>query len=168
MLRHTRGTATLSRRLGLQVLGERCCVNVRRVLERDQQLAHDGRDAAGAVALHVKRQHRVMQRQAQQEPAIAVLGVACDAHALCGSGDEESLWRAALVLAAPRSPSRYDGASGRTKVVGYQRPAGGVLDRAGQVVNGALAGRRKLGSGDLETELFVLHGLAQPTDGEAQ
>ena len=69
--------------VGGEVLGERGQVEVGGGPEGGLQLADDRGHAAGAVALHVQGQDRVVQRQAQEAPAVAVLGVARNPHALC-------------------------------------------------------------------------------------
>ena len=69
--------------MGGEVLGERGQVEVRRGPKGGLQLADERGHAAGAVALHVQGQDGVVQRQAQKAPAVAVLSVARNPHALC-------------------------------------------------------------------------------------
>jgi len=66
-------THEIGKLLGVQTLA---------VQQEPGQLTGDGQHAARLVRFDVQRQQGIVQRKAQQEPAVAVVGVQVDAHAL--------------------------------------------------------------------------------------
>lgn len=92
-LKCTRNTSTQKNKtsfisVGSDVFCDGGHVHVCDAVQQGQQLLGNDLDAAPRVALDVERQHGVVQRQAQQQPAIAALGVARNTDALKVVGDE--------------------------------------------------------------------------------